>query len=377
MKIAIVTRQLIIGGVEKALLGMIRNMNSEDEVDLYVEQLGGELFSELPEWVRVIEIPRRVKWVSTKETVIRICEMMTRIRLRFCRNYIKQCELSARSFPKISKKYDMAIAYHAPNTIPMFYTVNNLRAEKKVLWLHGDVEVNNMTSKLAKQYYKRYDKIFAVSKHVKEVFVRNFPELSVRCTVFHNIIDFEQINNQANILMDTLMDKGAILTVGRLSEEKGQDMIPKIARILRDKGYCFTWYLIGDGPTCKKINREIEKYGVEKHVILLGNKPNPYPYIKNCDIYVQTSLAEGWGLSVQEAKILEKPIIVTPISAFVEQIKDGRNGMVAAEATPEAISDSIIRVIEHPELKNKFIQELKNDKNSNYTSLQELYNICK
>lgn len=377
MKIAIVTRQMITGGVERALIGMLGSMSNHDEVDLFVERLGGELFEELPDWINIIEIPRK-SWNMSKTGLIEnIKRINARLQLGFCKKYVKQCELSARSFPIIGKEYDMAIAYHAPNTIPVFYVINNLSAKKKVLWIHGDVETNGMVGKMARYYFEKYDKIIAVSGEMKNVFDKNFKELSEKCKVVHNIVNSEYIRALANESIDEQIEKVMLLTVGRLEIEKGQDIIPRTAKILLDEGVEFIWYLIGEGNLRFEIENKIKKHEVQKQVILLGNIKNPYPYINRCDLYIQTSLTEGWGLAVQEAKILCKPMVVTPIKAFKEQIIDGKNGLIASEITPEALSASIIQLLKQPNLKQKIIGELEIEKSNAIEELQELYKIVK
>lgn len=119
-----------------------------------------------------------------------------------------------------------------------------------------------------------------------------------------------------------------IVTVARLSIEKGQDMIPEITRKLLDDGLSIRWYCIGEGELRETIEDNIEKYNVNENVMLLGNKENPYPYINECDIYVQTSRSECYCTTVMEAKCLKKPIVITEVNGSSEQIENGKNGLI-------------------------------------------------
>ena len=123
------------------------------------------------------------------------------------------------------------------------------------------------------------------------------------------------------------------------------------------------------------VESEIQKNDVAEHVILLGTQMNPYPYIKNCDIYVQTSFSEGWCLTVQEARILQKPIVTTPLPVMHEQIISGENGLTAEAVTPEALFEGIRTLLDHPELREKFVENLSHEVCDNSGELQKLYDF--
>lgn len=374
MKIAIVTRQMITGGVERALIGMLGAMNSYDEVDLYVERLGGELFEELPDWINIIEIPRKCLDVSIKSLRERVRCVRSRLELHLCKEYIKQCELSTKSFPVIEKEYDMAIAYHAPNTIPVFYVINNLQARKKVLWLHGDVETNHMTGELAKRYYRKYDKFFAVSKQSKEIFIKHFPELSYRCEVFYNIIDPDYLKKQAENAPTYTDDfKGIrILTIGRLDYQKGIDLAVEVCKKLLDEGISLRWYVCGEGSERKHIEAMISKYNIQENFLLLGNQKNPYGYLKDCDIYVQSSRTEGFCTTTNEAKCFKKPIVTTDVCGMREQFVHGKSALLC-EVSTDKLFDCIRNLAQQPEVRFKLSENIRSDKKRNY--IHQMYQV--
>lgn len=374
MRIAIVTRQMITGGVERALIGMLGAMNSHDEVDLYVERLGGELFEELPDWINVIEIPRKFSDVSIKSLFEKMRSVKSRLELHFCKEYIKQCELSARSFPIIAKEYDMAIAYHAPNTIPVFYVIHNLKAKKKVMWLHGDVETNHMTGEFAKSYYQQYDKFFAVSKQSKEIFIKHFPELSHRCEVFYNIIDADYLKRQAENAPTYTDDFDGIriLTIGRLDHQKGIDLAVDVCIKLLDEGISVRWYVCGEGSERKHIEAMISKYNIQEKFLLLGNQKNPYGYLRDCDIYVQTSRFEGYCTATNEAKIFGKPVVTTDVCGMREQFVHGKSGILC-EISVEKLLESIKTLVKQPEIRFELVENVKFDKKEK--SIHQIYQV--
>ena len=149
-----------------------------------------------------------------------------------------------------------------------------------------------------------------------------------------------------------------IVTVGRLSWEKGQDIAIESARIMKEKDIKFVWYFIGDGPSYTELHGLTKKYGLEKQVIFLGGMKNPYPYIKKCDIYVQPSREEGYGMTVAEAKLLQRAIVITDFLTAGEHIQNGENGYIVPINQSE-LALKIMCLIKRPEKREQFSHNLK------------------
>lgn len=124
-----------------------------------------------------------------------------------------------------------------------------------------------------------------------------------------------------------------------------------------------------------EVEAEIERYDVADRVILLGTKINPYPYIKNCDIYVQPSFTEGYCTTTVEAKVLCKPIVTTDAPGMREQFVSGENGLIVDAMTPEALAEGIRQLLDHPEMCEKFTNALKNESFDNAKEMQKLYDF--
>lgn len=119
-----------------------------------------------------------------------------------------------------------------------------------------------------------------------------------------------------------------LLSVGRFCHAKNYDNVPDITRRVVEMGYSdVRWFLIGFGDEAL-IRRRIAEAGMEQHVIILGKRSNPYPYIKACDIYVQPSRYEGKSVTVREAQILCKPVIITDYATAHSQVRDGVDGII-------------------------------------------------
>lgn len=169
------------------------------------------------------------------------------------------------------------------------------------------------------------DKIFVVSKEVLDSFVNMFPQLENKCELRYNIIDTNTIMKMSKEKVNDIYvnkDEKMIVTLGRLTEEKGQDIIPEIAFKLKQKGLNFKWYIIGEGVLEKKIASRVSELQLDEIVVLLGKKLNPYPYLMKADVYVQTSIHEGFCITLAEAKVFGMPIVSTKFAGAYEQLED-------------------------------------------------------
>mgnify|MGYP001781402089 FL=1 len=165
-----------------------------------------------------------------------------------------------------------------------------------------------------------------------------------------------------------------IVTVGRLVALKGYDLAIETAKLLDKKGIQFKWYVIGEGPERDNIEKMIKKNELEDKFILLGQKSNPYPYMKCCDIYVQTSRFEGFGLTIAEAKILNKLIITTNFDTVHNQIVDLKNGVIV-DMEEQAISKAIIDLIKNKYLKSYILNHLKSENKGNKEEINKFYEL--
>lgn len=207
------------------------------------------------------------------------------------------------------------------------------------------------------------DKIYVVSKESYENFVAMFPKLKEKCEVKYNIISKKYIDQMSKEkIMDSAFNSNydgiRIITLGRLSKEKGQDIVPEVALRLKEYGVDFKWYLIGDGNLRQELEREINIKGLKENVILLGTKTNPYPYLAKSDIYVQTSVHEGFCISLAEARALYLPIISTEFAGAAEQIKNQITGSVVKREV-SVLYKEILKLVNIPKIRNEYIANMK------------------
>lgn len=259
------------------------------------------------------------------------------------------------------KTYDVAIDFYGYGSFVTAFLATKIQAKKKATWLHDE---KLYWLKSVQKYLCKYDKVYGVSQAVVDVFCEEYPQYGNKADVFYNVIDIEEIKRKAE--QDEVVpfrDVFNIVTVGRLTEQKGYDIAVKAANILKKKKIDFAWYAIGSGRDEKTLKKLVATYNLEEQFVFLGRKDNPYPYMKNCymkncDLYVQPSRHEGYGLTIVEARVLGLPIVVSNIRPLAEQIQDGVNGYVA-ELSAEAMADKIEYLYSNPSQMKKTIEYLK------------------
>lgn len=379
-KIAFVMYDGTVGGTERVLLNMLSDFDFDRyDVTLWLMKEDGPMFKNIDSRIHLRFADTVDGWDCIKHD-IRNRNFSHMIKGIFARTYLKKDWLHEKwylneIYPTVDEKYDCVVAYMGISATVASFALNRLIGKKKILWVHGIFNFTKIECCFLNNQYKKFDLVYCVSKDARDDFIKKFPKSRNKVYLYYNHIDTGRIINMTQCDMDTSMRHTSIVTVARLSEEKGQNMVPRITRMLLDQGYMIHWYLIGEGALREVVEAEIEKHNVGGFVHLLGTKENPYPYIKNCDIYVQPSFREGYCTTTVEAKILQKPIVTTDAPGMREQFVSGENGLIVDAMTPEALFDGIKTLIDHPEMREKFVENLKNEGYDNTKELQKLYDF--
>lgn len=352
-------RTLGIGGIEKALTTFVKVFDTENnDITLVLSDSNGELFQQLPTKNVHIVYTGSVNSVELLKDDIkhfRIIEIAkgiyNRIMLRLNQNWYAQIMYTYRIIQRklqFQGPFDCAISFTTDySDLSMALAANT---DKRVAFVHADATQNPYIATLNDGLLRQFDKIYCVSESSREQFLQVHPDCLNAMDIFHNIVDIEEIRRQGELPVEDMVLDGTptLCTVGRLSPEKGQLLIPETASLLREEGYVFRWYLVGDGSLKPQLEQAINQLRLNEHVILLGAKANPYPYMKNCDVYVQTSFTEAYCITVREARVFKKIIVATDFSSVQEQIIDGHNGLIAKK-TPESLAKKISAVLNSPE----------------------------
>lgn len=226
------------------------------------------------------------------------------------------------------KEFDVAINYLETQSAK--FIIKSINAKKYLQWIHTDISKVNYIKFIdsQKNIYENIDEIICVSKVAKESFNERYPYLKSKTHVIYNFYNSEKIIKMSNATSVFEKDKFNILSVGRLVEAKGYERAIDIFYRLKQEGYDFKWSIIGDGILRENIEKKIKLLGLENNISLLGIKENPYPYIKQCNLFFLPSLYEGFPTVTIEAKILQKPVLSTEVSGIKEQIINNKNGII-------------------------------------------------
>ena len=378
-KILFMISSMNIGGVEKSLLSLLSAIPKDKyEITILTLDKKGGFLEYIPNNVKLIEAEwfKYIKPLimdSPQNIIKRYIKNYEFLKIpSFIYSYFKSKKTNDRyiyykhvlkSIPECKEKYDAAIAYAGPTEIIDAYISHKVKAEKKIAWVHFDISKHKINKKLYNNLYERFDKIFAVSNECKKKLDEIIPAVRNKSEVLFNIVSEDLINEMSESYVDFDDNyKGIkIITVGRLSKEKGQDLAIKALAELKKDRYDVKWYCIGEGNSRQEFEQLIKEYKLEENFLLLGATSNPYPYIKNADIYVQTSRHEGYCLTLAEAKALNKPIVTTDFIGAYEQIKNNENGIIVS-CNENDLADAIRKLIDEKEICSKFSNKLREEK---------------
>lgn len=366
-KVAILLPWLKMGGTNKIALHFMKELSRHCDVTLILSQRTGELLSELPENIHLVvdEMGQFREIFMEDLKKLRIGKLwkdaVYYARIRLGRDSVDNYKyLVSRNEYICDTEFDCAISYHGQSPERLLNLLYRTHARKKVAWIHGEFDNPEEHYRRMERYYRQLDHMFFVSNHTMESFFRKMDVDPGMCSVYYNPLDKQEVLDKAALSCDEPMNGGVkLLTVGRLSPEKGQDMIPAVTRKLLDAGHDVCWYLIGDGDDRARVEDLIGEYGVREHVKLLGTKTNPYCYMAACDIYVQPSYTEGYSTTICEAGMLGKAIVGTkPSGGIRDQITDGEDGLIV-DASAEGIAEGIARLIENEALRQQFEENIQ------------------
>lgn len=395
-KILFILPYLWCGGVESTFLTLINEFDfNKADVTLLLLKNEGVFSERVPKDVKIelIEVPEHergvflgkkneLKLLLKKGAIWKVPEFLLYNRhTTISENRVEMAAYFDRikdDFRCLKEEYDIAIDFFGFATFTTFFLAEKVNAKVKVSWLH--TIMSRLHPESFEKWYKKMDVIYACSKMVKDDFESVFPDIGT-VALFYNIIN-------PNLIVDRANEDGSIegwetariniLTVGRISEEKGIDLAVEAYRKLISDGYPVAWYFVG-GYQEKDKEILLEKCitpDEKENIHFLGMKQNPYIYMKKCDIYVQPSRFEGYCTATNEARIIGCPIVMTDVSGAREQIDDRLTGRIV-ESTSEEIYLAVKELIEHPELMKMYKNNLKNVNCDTRSEVGKLFELLK
>lgn len=399
-KVLISCHSLMAGGVEKSLISFLCELEAyknEFDIDLLVPKQEGMFFDQIPEYVNILQIAPHLHCMNYsffQKQFWSDCDIVG-ILFRFVwylkyNLYVKkkaaglQQQIMWKFWSKIiepiSNQYDVAISY--TNGPSNYLVIDKVEASKKILWLHNEYQKVGYNKQFDEMYYTSADEIITISSSCVDNFVQVFPQLKRRVKILENISSANLIRKLGYTeLEDDVFNKAIgnsviLLSVGRLTQQKGFDIALEAAKIMKGLGFNFVWYIIGEGPDYKELIHQRTALGLEDKVVFLGLRKNPYYYIRRCDIFVQPSRYEGKSIVLDEAKILAKPIVVTNYTTVKDSITDGKDGIVT-EQQPGVIATTIIDLWNNANKRKELINNLKKEANGNAEEIERYVKLLR
>ena len=354
-RMLIVAGKIYGGGAERVLVDLINGLD-ESEYDITLYTMTKDNFEKSG-------ISRAVDYRTVYESADDFSGLkryLKKFRNKFLNLVYSHC--SANSFYKrvFKEKYDVEIAAIEGYTTRIVSGSTN-PASNKIAWLHTDLETNHWSRLAFKddseetQAYKSFDTVICVTENVRRILLEKFSK-DINTAVISNPIRKENILSLAEQGKCNIPKKSDTLRVcylGRLQEEKGADRLLEAHKRLLDEGKKLELIMVGDGCDMGKLRRFVDENGLMDSVHMLGYLDNPYPYIKTADLFVCPSRAEGFGLVLVEAMILDLPVMSTDCAGPNEILDNGKYGM-SVENSTDGIYNGIKEFIENPYLLEKY-----------------------
>lgn len=386
-KILFINYSLHSGGIEKSLVTLLSLFDYDTyDVDLQLFINEGMFLNRVPAKVNTLKplFPQAYKYNIRRAFFALL--FGGHPLMAFCRLFVsfaglkgtvgerlKKMWLIERRFIKPSnKKYDAVIAFMEGQ--PIYYAVTKTNSKNKIGFIHGDYIAMGLDREFDIDYLKQLNALCTVSESCLSVLKKTFPEFENKLHLIYNIISSDFIYSLAGKGAGFADDRPGlkILSIARLSYQKGLDMaMPAIAN-LKKKGLKFCWYIIGIGPEEENLKEMVTKLNIGDCVCFLGEQANPYPFLKECDIYFQPSRFEGKPIAVDEAMVMHRPILLSDFSTAADQIDSGKNGLIV-HMTSEGLEDGLESLLLNGERRAAFSDALAKSDLTNENEINKLY----
>lgn len=383
-KLLFVMTGMYNGGAERSLVNLLNEIPEDKyKVDLLLFKREGLFLNQIPEYVNIIEPSEAMRRLygpisrcGSYLPVKLLGNAVSRIRehRRSSARAYRWHHWYSRWIPNLETHYDTAIAFISGEVL--FYLDEKVSADKKLVWIHNDYRAAHHPKKYDYAHLNNMDGIVSISEQCVKILKEEFPEFQDKIHYLPNITSSSVIRRRADefIPAEYRADRPSILSVGRLTPQKGFDLAIQAAAEMKNRGILFDWYVIGDGELHDELESQIKSLCVEDCFHLLGTRENPYPYMKHCSVLAQTSRFEGKSMVLDEAKILAVPILVTDYPTVGDQIIDGQEGIVANQSIA-AISDCMIHLLQDEKTRCSISEFLSSTDYGNQDEIVEYFRI--
>ena len=344
------------GGTEKVLVDILQNRNfSKYKVSLFLEFAEGIYLSDIPSNVEILSLYKEhTIWHDRWFRLLRMLHI-----------YIYYHSFVYKSFMRYllkKRKFDAIISFMEGNALKVHSYVCD-KSSNNISWVHLDLKKKHWSldffqnSRNELKAYQRMDRIVCVSEDVRKAFNILYPTIARRCIVIYNLIDREKIIKTANERRIS-KTKFTICMVGRLNQQKRYDRALAVAKRLHEDGYDFELWILGEGSLETALKETAKAYGIDGRVRLLGFQKPSYSYMKEADLFLNTSEAEGYPLVICEALCLGLAIVATNISGASEILAGSEYGLLTGEGV-EDIYRSMKRMMDDDTLRNYYREKAR------------------
>lgn len=340
---------LTLGGAERVLVDLANELSQKYEITIWTIYGKGELEKQLKQNIKLKSYINK-----TYNEMSKLQKILMPIKILLLKKRIYQ--------KSIKEKNDVEIAFLEGPITRLLSTKN--KETRKIAWVHNDITKvfgNGIKAKIKRKIdekiYSKYEKIVFVSKDNLKEFEKTYPNIKNEKQVIYNYLNKETILEKAEEKIETFNKNTTnFVTVARLVEQKAIDRIIKVHTDLIKQGLEHNFYVIGDGPEKEKLQKMIKENNIEKTFHLCGRKENPYPYIKRADYFCLFSNFEGYGMVLDEAKILNKKILITDTAAR-EAVENYSKAKIVAN-NEQAIYEILEQILTQKEAKAEELEAI-------------------
>ncbi len=387
MKLVVVQKDFYIGGIPSACINFL-NYVSKSNIDLTLVSFEDyeKVRNLIPKNVRYIQSHKALNIFAVsnadskkKGVFYRIKWLIVRLWCKFVSNKLP-LKNALKKQPVIDEQFDLAISF-APSSSSKALSVGasefvleKIKATKKCVLYHNDFQSSGLNSEFIVNGLAKFDKILCVSNSCAEGMKKALPNLSDKIDYLYNFIDDASILEKSNKFEAVYAkDVFNIVSVSRLSEEKGHLRFLKVLKNLKNGGYKFCYHIVGGGKSQKDIERYIKENNLSDCVKMYGGKENPYPYIKEADLFVLPSYHESFGIVLVEAFVLGVPALATKTISTEEVVKDYG---VVCENSEDGIYSALKEIMDNPKILQDKRLKLSNYKYDNASILNKIQELC-
>lgn len=358
-KILFVNNNMAIGGVQRALVNLLREIHERYDITLFLFYDEGDYRGDIPSDVKVL---------GAKSPLSLLGMSQVEAKQKGLSAYLSRGAMAA--YTKVGNNhlpvgfsvgmhapldgFDVAISYlHSVEGHMLYggcneFVLRKAKADVKIAYLHCDFLECGSNTAYVRGLLRQFDRVATVSEGCRSQLLKAMPELEEKTFCAYNCHPFEEIRQKSKE-EPVRYDKNAfhMVTVARLDEGKG---ILRVLPILRELGaqHQIQWHIVGDGRLMDQVANQIRALGLEKTVFLYGNQKNPYRFLKNAQLFLLPSYHEAAPMVFMEAKALGLPVLTTNTISAGEFIREGYEGFVCAN-TEEGIREGLLNLLEHPQ----------------------------